>query len=268
MVKKHIPFINIQNYNPMYLALGLWRACEEYELSRVMAEKKYEINFFLQLTFNPEIQYSRHAFTANDFSLIARLAATNPYFTTIDLYDCQVFDIEAGSNRLLANTEIKFFLKLPYLTTLKLKKTSVNISPYFVTHPSLVWLELAQSKVNDEGLKLLCLNTRIKHLNLSENPGITEEGILCIKRMAALRDLNVRGNSLTNKTALALVKMPNLETLDLSYNGSINDDIAGTILKHVEMTPGIIGLNLRHTSISQPECDAINSAIQRNKTKH
>lgn len=291
MYKRNNAFIKIQNSDPMYVALGMWRACQEYEFYRVHNQKKYTPRFFLKMGFNPEIVHSNDNFTIDDFSIITKLVIPNPYFTTIDLFNCKVFDSIAGKNRLLNDKDIKFFLKIPHLTTLKLKQTDVDMScSYFVTHQSLTWLEVEHSQVNDKGLQFLRENSKLRVLNLSNNEDITEQGILSLAtgKMRNLRDLRLINTRVTNDCVLALLtkegleaalssrglkplasdlKALDLETLDLSYNPLINDEVGDVILKYVQKNPKVTGFKLSKTSISIPQIDAIYRALSNNKDK-
>lgn len=124
--------------------------------------------------------------------------------------------------------------------------------------------ELSASLHDDDILVLVAILKRklhIKYLDLSCNK-ITEKGALALASLTHLIYLNLSSNSITNKAAMELLKIKTLVSLDFSCNPPLDDNLGNIILSS---SIHHVSLKLRHTNISIPIIERVESICSKNQ---
>lgn len=85
--------------------------------------------------------------------------------------------------------------------------------------PALERLELAHTRISDEGVLLLRPLRRVQELNLLYAEQVTDQGLNAIKGWTELRRLNVRGTRIADGTMGVAGGLAKLESLDVSSTG-------------------------------------------------
>ncbi|HSV85866.1 MAG TPA: leucine-rich repeat domain-containing protein [Levilinea sp.] len=98
---------------------------------------------------------------------------------------------------------------------------------------------------NDHELRILVEEldgvTAITSLDLSENRKITDAGIVRLKSLLQLRDLNLSSCDITRITLDHLAELPNLQSLNLSYCNRLDD----SAVKSLNALSSLAYLNLQ-----------------------
>jgi Leucine-rich repeat (LRR) protein len=89
--------------------------------------------------------------------------------------------------------------------------------------PNLQRLDLAHTRITDEGMLNLKSATGIRDLNLYYSEQITDQGMNAIKNWKQLKRLNLRGTRIANGTLEIVSHLPQLEALDIA-NTQVTDN--------------------------------------------
>ncbi len=89
--------------------------------------------------------------------------------------------------------------------------------------PDLESIDLAYTKVTDEGLSLLKTLKKVRSLSLFYAENVTDTGIAHLKHWKRLEQLNVRGTKVTSTLFEHLANMLSLRSLDVGFS-RVNDD--------------------------------------------
>ncbi|HUP79960.1 MAG TPA: leucine-rich repeat domain-containing protein [Pirellula sp.] len=89
--------------------------------------------------------------------------------------------------------------------------------------PELVTIDLAYTKVTDEGLSQLKSLENVRFLSLFYAENVTDTGIAHLKHWKRLEQLNVRGTKVTSTLFEHLANMLSLRSLDVGFS-RVNDD--------------------------------------------
>ena len=84
--------------------------------------------------------------------------------------------------------------------------------------PQLKAIDLAYTKVTDEGLEQLKPLANVRTLNLYYAEYVTDAGIAHLKNWRTLVHLNVRGTKVTSTLFEYVVNMPALQSLDVGFS--------------------------------------------------
>jgi hypothetical protein len=111
---------------------------------------------------------------------------------------------------------------------------------YLASVPDLTCLSIGHCNLSDAGVKGLANCTKVKVLNIGDNPKITDQSIKYLVCMKNLRDLSLSGTSITASGVLQLKSLP-LTRLELPSNNCTLaqlDDIARAFPGAHVGTPG------------------------------
>ena len=111
--------------------------------------------------------------------------------------------------------------------------------------PNLEKLDLAHTRISDEGMRNLKPATKIRELSLYYSEQITDQGMTAIKEWKALKRLQLRGTRISNGTLEIVSHLPQLESLDIA-NTQITESgmeylLALTSLKELALGRGRLG---------------------------
>lgn len=123
--------------------------------------------------------------------------------------------------------------------------TSLIISPQTL-NPYVEVLTLWACGLVYDNLRSITGLTRLRKLDLSSNR-LGDDVLPCITLLTKLEFLSIESNCFSNLCVSPFLDMPKLRELDIGWNESINDDVAGTLLANTTLKK----LNIRYTSISR-----------------
>jgi serine/threonine protein kinase/WD40 repeat protein len=108
--------------------------------------------------------------------------------------------------------------KLPSLNALRLTRVPVDPSgaAWLGQAPRLAELQLQECQLHDDVLRSLAQPAppRMSYLELTNNPGVTDDGIAALAALPALNGLDVSRNGITGRT---LSQLPHVTTLRLDH---------------------------------------------------
>ncbi|MGE0143145.1 MAG: c-type cytochrome domain-containing protein [Planctomycetota bacterium] len=88
--------------------------------------------------------------------------------------------------------------------------------------PTLVWLNLARTKVSDEGLAAVAKFPRLRRLNLA-NTSVGDAGLAHLRGLRELEYLNLYGTKVSDEGITALAELKSLEKLFL-WQSAVSDE--------------------------------------------
>src|SRR5262245_11514246 len=101
--------------------------------------------------------------------------------------------------------------------------------------PDLERLDLAHTRISDEGMLRLKSAPKIRDLNLFYSEWITDQGMTAIAGWKHLKRLNVRGTRISDATLALVSKMPWLEALDIAQTPTTDNGLDQLItLSHLK----------------------------------
>ncbi|MBT6460019.1 MAG: adenylate cyclase [Planctomycetaceae bacterium] len=179
----------------------------------------------------------------------------------------EIVDVDL-SDRTLSESLITALTKLPELSVLRLRRTSISDEQLgrFITL-KLRMIDLRNTNITDDGLVHLAKIKSLVDIQL-EKSKVTDIGI---QRLAGLNLKSFNANyctSISNRSLAVLAAMPSMEQIQLDYT-KINDtgmavlttasrltrlrirgvDITGAGLAHISQLKNLSRLNLRDTSL-------------------
>ncbi len=157
----------------------------------------------------------------------------------------------------LGDEQTTMFAGLKKLKIAILSGTSVSLPTVLrlASIPTIEEIHLADTPVNDEGLKVLSKITRLRLLTIA-NTSVTDVAINSLGGHPALEDLNLHGTRASHQAAAALAKCPKLEKLFLSAT-QVTDDS----LQALESCRTLRELTLTDTSVSKAGVQKLAAAL-------
>jgi hypothetical protein len=155
-----------------------------------------------------------------------------------------VVSIDLESMQAAATDEdLELFSRLPHLTTLKV--TGPEISDAGIAHlaklEGLEVLWLVNTTITNEGLVPLKELPKLKELNLRRSEGVTDEGLAHLRDFPSLQYLHLLYNSFSDDGLKHLEGMTQLRLLDLRGNMGLTDEG----IAHLAGLTGLRALKLR-----------------------
>lgn len=93
------------------------------------------------------------------------------------------------------------------------------------SHPGIEWLNLYQTKIGDDGARIIGEMRSLTHLPAGET-GITDVGLAHLSELKNLQYLGLRGNAISSKGLTAIQNLKSLKELNLAQTNVDDDGIA------------------------------------------
>ena len=81
--------------------------------------------------------------------------------------------------------------------------------------PNLIWLDVAQTQLTDDGLTTIAKPGRLRVLDLRQCTGVTDKSMKALQKLKGLRALGLESVPITDGGLKHLMKLKSLEALDL-----------------------------------------------------
>jgi len=193
---------------PFYVALGLWRAQQEWQRQGQGELNPLFPTIMITCTLSSRLSVQNLPLLREQLRSIVSLIQTNPYLTQLDLFKGQIKD-----------KTVKLLSTLSHLKELSLEENAVTDKgvAFLEGHPSLTALRLWKNKIGPAGTRLLAQNTVLKNLGLYKNKA-GDEGAQAFNLNTTLTALDLRENGIGNKGAKSLAAHKSLLSLRLRFN--------------------------------------------------